>query len=329
MIWLTYKQHRMEFIISGIIFFLILVVLLVTGFNIARVSHQVGLSVCSAQHIDCSGAQNTVNAYVANQAFGNGTFYAVFQYVLLALPLFVGMFIGARLVAQEFEQGTYRLVWTQGIQWSHWLLTKSGFFAGLLFCTTGILYGVFIWWKAPVLAALSYPWGYQNYDAWGFVAIAYMLFAFALGVAVGSIVKKTVPAMAIILVVFIIIRLVIEVFLRPYLLPPLVIVRPASVTQSIVPAQSWVISNGIEQQGKPVSINREQVCSKQFGKSETAQDYLAQYNRCLASHGFQNVVIYQPADRFDAIQGIESGIYILLAILSLGIAFWGTRRGLT
>lgn len=330
MIWLTWRQHRVEIIISGIILALILIVLLVTGFNIVEVSHHVGLSNCSIKHVDCSNAQSAVNDYVTNQAFGSPTFYTMFQYMLLALPLFVGMFVGTRLVAQEFEQGTYRLVWTQGIRWSRWLGIKSGFLAGLLLCATGIIFGVFIWWKAPVLAALAYPWTSLNYDIWGFVAIAYTLFAFALGIAAGSIVKKTVPAMAITLIVFIVLRVLIEVFLRPYLLPPLVMVRPASVTQSMpIPAQSLILGNSVERQGKPSSINEEQVCSMSSPKDETSQEYSARYNQCLVSHGFQNAVTYQPADRFWLFQGIESGIYLFLAVLLLGIAFWGTRRSLT
>jgi len=35
------------------------------------------------------------------------------------------LFIGAPLLAREFEHGTFRLAWTQGISRRRWLLSKT------------------------------------------------------------------------------------------------------------------------------------------------------------------------------------------------------------
>jgi ABC-type transport system involved in multi-copper enzyme maturation permease subunit len=330
MIWLIWRQHRAELMASGLVLALILLVLLVTGIHITDVSQSTNLLSCASKHLDCSSAQNTVSNYITNHAFGSATFYNIFQYFLLALPLLLGMFVGAHLVAREFEQGTYRLVWTQSISWSHWLCMKIALLACFVVCATGILYGVFIWWKTPALAAFNNPWLYSNYDIWGFVPIAYTLFALVLGIAAGTVVRKTVPAMAITLIVFVVLRVLIEIFLRPYLLPPLVMVRPISIMQPVpIPAQSLIISYSTEQYGKPVSAELGDVCSTRFSQGETTEVYSTKYSQCLANHGFQNKVVYQPLDRLLLFQGMESSIYIFLAVILLGITVLWTRRSIS
>jgi hypothetical protein len=44
--------------------------------------------------------------------------------------------------------------------------------------------------------------------------------------------------------------------------------------------------------------------------------------RCLTSHGFQQVVTYQPALRFWTFQGVEAGIFVLQAAVLVGFAMW-------
>jgi hypothetical protein len=47
---------------------------------------------------------------------------------------------------------------------------------------------------------------------------------------------------------------------------------------------------------------------------------------CLAAHGYRGYVTYQPASRFWAFQGIETGIYVVLAAALLGVTFWVLKR---
>jgi len=45
------------------------------------------------------------------------------DFLVLAVPLLIGMFWGAPLISREFEAGTFRLAWTQGV-------TRSGSLPG-------------------------------------------------------------------------------------------------------------------------------------------------------------------------------------------------------
>ncbi len=47
---------------------------------------------------------------------------------------------------------------------------------------------------------------------------------------------------------------------------------------------------------------------------------------CLAAHRYRGYLTYQPASRFWAFQGIETGIFVVLAAVLLGITFWVLKR---
>jgi ABC-type transport system involved in multi-copper enzyme maturation permease subunit len=332
-IWTTWRQHRTELLITGTVLLLVLLILLMTGITIAGESSRTGFAACLARQADCSlsPAQSAVENFIQNQAFGNSTFYTLFQLALLALPLAVGMFVGAHMVAREYEEGTYRLAWTQSISRSRWLLVKVALLMGLLLVASGVLCAAFSWWKIPVVAATSGLWGSTNYDVWSIVAIPYTLFSLMLGICTGTLVRKTVPAMAITLVVFVILRVVIEVFWRSYFLPPLVMTIPVNSTIA-PPPQALVLSDTqeiLDRRGNQTSLpsSVKDSCSAQISRDETPQEVSDTYNQCLAMHGFQfvTVVVYQPPDRFWLFQAIESGIYLCLTAFLFALTFWWVK----
>jgi hypothetical protein len=47
---------------------------------------------------------------------------------------------------------------------------------------------------------------------------------------------------------------------------------------------------------------------------------------CMVAHGYREYLAYQPASRFWAFQGIETGIFVVLAAVLLGITFWVVKR---
>ncbi len=44
--------------------------------------------------------------------------------------------------------------------------------------------------------------------------------------------------------------------------------------------------------------------------------------QCLTSHGFHQLVTYQPDSRFWAFQGMEAGIFVVLALALVGFTWW-------
>ncbi len=50
------------------------------------------------------------------------------------------------------------------------------------------------------------------------------------------------------------------------------------------------------------------------------------FNQCIQAHGWLSTIVWQPADRFWAFQGIESGVLVALAVALLALTIWLVRR---
>src|SRR6266487_912890 len=128
MIWLTWRQHRRQALFTRIGLAVLAALMIPTGRVMRHTFAKFGLPDCVrklghaelAPHIGetCNTAFNQFNSQYRTL----GTAGVLF----LVLPLLVGLFWGAPLVAREIEHGTHRLVWTQGVSRQHWALVKFG-----------------------------------------------------------------------------------------------------------------------------------------------------------------------------------------------------------
>ena len=141
---------------------------------------------------------------------------------MLVLPALIGLFWGAPLLTRELEAGTHRLVWNQSVTRTRWLAVKLAL-TGLAAMTAAGLGSLAVsWWSSPIdkTAANVPQMGPVVFAARGIVPIAYAAFAFALGVTVGMLVRRTLPAMAITLAVFVAVQFAMPLLVRPHLVPP-------------------------------------------------------------------------------------------------------------
>jgi hypothetical protein len=242
------------------------------------------------------------------------------------LPMLVGVFWGAPLVGRELESGTYRLAWTQSISRRRWLTTKLAIFILATVAIATVFSLLLAWWFHP-FAQLEFGGGYSrmdvdSFDFQGVVPIAYSLFAFALGAAAGVIVRRVLPAMALTFAIYLPLRLWVQ-GLRAHFEAPLQISYRALGTSPRAGLGDWVIQSHIANgAGRTVS---DQTVFSACGVGPLTPK--ANVFACLASHGYHQVDLYQPAARFWAFQGIESAIFVGLAALLLATTFyWVTRR---
>jgi hypothetical protein len=143
----------------------------------------------------------------ADAFFGGHQTVIVAGLLLLILPLLAGMFWGAPLIAREIENGTHRLVWTQGVSRARWLLVKAGLLSAGVDALTGIYAAMVAWWITAVMSTSGQRFDPIFYDEHGFVVFGYTLFALALGIFAGAVTRRVLPAMATTLVGFIALRL--------------------------------------------------------------------------------------------------------------------------
>jgi hypothetical protein len=163
--------------------------------------------------------------------------------------------------------------------------------------------------------------GGSIYESYGPVFVARALFALALGILVGALLRRVVPAIAVTLAAWIAVFIVSLTLLRPRLLPPL-----KAVNTAIPGVHPWEIGETWTAPDAHIlgddEANNLQYATATAGHKLDAAAY-------LASQGYRYTGYYQPANRFWAFQTIEAGGLTLLAVACIIAAIWLVRRRAT
>ena len=252
----------------------------------------------------------------------------------MVVPLLLGVFLGAPLIAREVEQGTHRLAWTQSVTRGRWAATKIGLVAAFTLVARRLFAWMVTTWSSPLVAAADDRFGFGVFDLRGIVPIAYALFALALGTAVGASIRKTLPAMAITLGGFAAVRIVVELLLRPRYLPTQTISYSFLQESPRAGLGDWVISSKVvDPTGHFVSSNGAITVNPAALGAGVSRHVRPggspgkdQVGSCLGQLGVRIVDTYQPGSRYWLFQGIESAIFLALAAGLVVFAMWQIRR---
>jgi hypothetical protein len=264
--------------------------------------------------------------------------------IVLVVPALLGLFWGAPLVARELDAGTHRLVWNQTVTRYRWLAVKLL----LVGASCALVAGLLAWWvdrwTTPIREASRLdprlPMG-MTYAASGVAPLAYAVFAFALGVTLGMLVKRVLPAMVVTLVIFIVAQFSVGILVRPHLAPTHTSIGPVSsatlqnfnishdgITLSGdagVPG-SWLLSrhmvdaSGARVDVLPASLMHTSQCAPSLGKDITS---------CLdliASKGYRQVSTYHLPSQYWRMQWTEAALYAGASAGLVGFCFWWLRR---
>jgi hypothetical protein len=314
MIRLTWRLARPNIISSAALLAAVVVYAALTRSAMSSYLDDSGFTACMAAGGDCADI---------TRGFGQKFDTVINSYTWINLvPLLIGVFWGAPLVAREIEQGTHRLAWTQSISRGRWLAARLGIFVLGALLVAAALTQVMTWWFTPI-ENLRIPSGSlfgrldpNVFDFRGTVPVAYTLFAFAVGVTAGTFIRRTVPAIALTLAAYIPVKIGIQE-LRGHYFAPLTRTYPFDEVSPSVARGDWIIEQVVvDRAGSAVDLSSvPDVCADQ-----------AAADNCLAAQGYRFVETYQPADRFWPFQLIESGIFIGLSAVLLGLAAWWIIR---
>ncbi|MFG2285933.1 ABC transporter permease subunit [Streptomyces sp. NPDC048595] len=184
--WLVWHRHR-AFLRTG---------LLVTVAACALFAYQ---RIGVMEFLDLKGAAPDADGQLSNEFHNRfGSAFDLDVSLLQFAPLVVGIFLGAPLIAAEQEHGTLKLVTTQSVSRGRWIAaTLSLPLAVAALCTT-LLSAAFTWlWTPARDLALQGDWlAGGAFETTGPIPVARTLFLAACGIAIGMLVKRTVPAMA-------------------------------------------------------------------------------------------------------------------------------------
>ncbi|MGD0559495.1 MAG: ABC transporter permease [Streptosporangiaceae bacterium] len=341
MIWLTWRQFRIQAVVAAATLVAFAILFAATGPHLASLYAASGISSCH------SGSCAILASSFLNQLNGTRTYavlYNISVYAILLTPAIIGVFWGAPLIAREFETGTYRLAWNQSITSTRWLAVKLALVGLAAIVVTEGLSLMQAWWAAPIGRAVSLSGGNNLsmgrfsslvFATHGITPVGYAAFAFTLGVTTGTLIRRAIPAMAITLVIFAAVQVTVPLWVRPNLIPPDRTISTLSSVQINAFQQNtntfmlvvgnlasepdaWILSSkAVDAAGQPTSVTPG-VC--QSAGSQTA------FMNCLASHGIREEITYQPVGRYWAFQWIETAIYLVLSLALAGFCFWRLTR---
>jgi hypothetical protein len=221
----------------------------------------------------------------------------------------------------------------QSVPRRRWLGTKVGWALLAAAAWAGAASAIVTWWSSPLNALEHQNFQPSQFDIQGVVPIGYALFAVALGIAAGALLRRTLPAMAITLAVFTFLRLVIGQDFRSHYLtpvtktftfrhgPPLLTGSYWQVSGGVVGPGGHVSSASLAGSGAHLSIDNVPI---NLGSLPAACRNLAFQSPlklfpCLNAHGYHGFITYQPAGRYWAFQGIETGIFVFLAAALIAV----------
>jgi hypothetical protein len=323
MTWVTWQQYRYQAAFAAALLAALAVVLLITGLHAAAVWHS-ALAQCATDK-SCASLAGS------NLSLGN-PIIASLVVATSAVPVLPGLLWGAPMVASELETGTNQFAWTQSITRRRWLAVRAGWLLLAAAVLAGAVSAIVTWWSGPYNALTADAFQINRFDVTDIVPVGYAIFAMALGICAGTLLRRTLPALGITLAGFGAVRLVTALWLRLHYMTPVPVYY--KLTAPFTPPGSYLqVSTGfVSPDGKPAALDYN-VPNYNGVPLPAACVHATQNNPdpqvvvpCLAAHGYQGSMTYQPASRFWAFQGIETGIFVVLAAVLIGITFWVLRR---
>jgi hypothetical protein len=309
MTWLLWRQHRSQAAVAAAVLALFGIAVLITGVQMAH-DYNNALRNCPS-----NGACQLVG-----QLFrGDGAIVDT-VHLSIAVPILLGVFLGATLVARETEQATNVLVWTQSVTRRHWLFAKVGMALAATVVWSALVSVLVTWWSRTPNALYGNRFEGTQFDTQSLVPVAFALFAVGLGIAAGCLLRRVVPALATTVGLFVAARLVVAIYLRPH--------YSQGVTASFSPGRdapigsgSWTLSQHlVDATGHTVygPLGIPVTCRASIDRTSL--------QACLSRIGYHSVVSYHPASDYWRFQLIESGIFVAAAAALLAFAVIHTLR---
>ncbi|MEV4140944.1 ABC transporter permease [Dactylosporangium sp. NPDC049742] len=320
MLWLTWRQHRWALLGSLILTAVLAGWLLYLSSDMINMYNQ-------CKDIDCPRSSPEGAALFGD--YGPIRQAELLGVVLRYVPLLIGLFLGVPVLAREHEQRTLLLAWSQDSSPMRWLWSKLA------------VLGLFVAAMTTVLSLVSERVA-DSYTTvvggglfrdsiflvTGMLPLAGGLCWFAVGVALGAVTKRTLPAMFATLVGFIGVMLAVQ-WRYPNLMQPKSMYwrmdQPPSneladpnvlVLTNNVLIGGGQVENVFDAPGHPITFaDLQRMCPDANLDNPPAAE------ACMLSNHLLTFATYQPSDRIPVFHLIIAGGYVGLAVVAL-VAVW-------
>jgi hypothetical protein len=249
------------------------------------------------------------------------------------VPVLIGAFAGAPLLARELENGTYRFAWTQGLVRERQAIAKLALLGVTIVVLVGAFGELFSWFFQPFLYTEQMNRLTETvFDTSGIVFPAFALVSFAIGAFLGMLLRRVIPALAATLGVYLAIRLAAWGVRKYY--PVAVVTSNSKIfgqfqTPSL-PGNPWILGTWITGPGgKQVS---QSVASRLLngpgpsGGTSVASGAGAQNVGGSVPPGYTEWNRWIPLSHYWPTQFIEAGWLLVLAVALMAGTVWLVRH---
>jgi hypothetical protein len=324
--WLTWRQYRAQAAVGAALLAALAALLVVTGLQMAAQFHAANAACLAAG--DCRWPAD-------NLILGSGPVGFLVEFTL-AVPAVLGMFIGAPLVSRETETGTAQFAWTQSVTRRHWLAVRAGWLLLAALAWGGAVAALVTWWSGPKNAAYLNAFNPGDFDVQGIMPAAYSLFAMALGIAAGTLIRRVLPALGVTLGGYFGVRLIIMGWIRQHYMAPVTTTFGLDKNYYLPKGAFWQLAQGFRGPNGPLAPPPNgdviAITGNGFPLSDAPAACLARGPSgglrpgpgtlsCLTQHGYTQYLTYQPAGRYWPFQFIEAGIFVALAAVLIAVTF--------
>jgi hypothetical protein len=328
MLWVTWRQHRIELL--GLLFgavVLAIVTAVVAGFA-QRTRLELGVDSCfplPTGNANCVELSNEWSRRIGPLRYLNLAF--------LLVPALVASYIGGPLFAREIERGTHRLAWTQGVGRPRWVATTLG--VVLAFTLAGAVALSLVGGQIQHLlgTGVSRPW--DTFDVEGPALVSFILFGLVVGAFIGAWRRRILAGMFYGMLVFAVVRGLVFAELRPNYEPPIAVAFTPFVftgsfpfpVQSRIPSDAWLVGiDAVDGQGHSVPQSRVTALLDEYQRTGCRAGQNCDSIVYLNQHDVYQRSLYQPADRYWRFQLYEAGLYLALTGALVALTLVMLRR---
>lgn len=321
MIWVTWRQHRAALVGVAAFLGILAISLWIAGLHLHHVYGE-AVACGSPRCADLINSFNGTDGFLSN------------GFILQVVPVVIGAFLGAPVLAREMETGTFRYAWTQGFGRWRWALAKLVALAVVVVVAAGAISVLFSWYFQPYVAAGNERLSLTEvsrfspglFDVRGLPLAGWTLVAFAIGALAGMLIRRVVPAIVATLAAYVGLAVLTAGILREHYLAPL------TTTRLNVFAPAWILGRQWTKAGRLVSPSTlsqvlQRAAPDLAGKGGVPQSLNTW--RYLVRHGYTQMTTYQPVSRFGTFQIIEVGWLTALSVLLIGAAVLLVRKKLS
>ncbi|MET8004651.1 ABC transporter permease [Nonomuraea glycinis] len=317
MIWVTWRQHRAQILLTAA--FLAALGLLLLGSAI-----EATLYVSGHAAPGCPGSAPACAPLEVALGERYDAIYSIFGWMPLVLPALIGAFWGAPLLGREYERGTHRLAWTQAVPVWRWLAVKLAVLGGAV-VAGGLLLSLMVsLWRPVFRAGIESSFGNVGvFNMVGVAPAAWWLYAFALGTLAGTVLRRTMPAMALVVAGVAVTMFTLFALSEHYATPERVVLSDTTVLDD--PDARLVGATWVDPSGREIDSPGAEVCPRRVDAGRSNRNTEA-WEKCLFGKGYGYAVSYHPPTMFWRFQWTEAGILLLASGVMGGLAVRRTLR---